>query len=108
MNVNLCRYFGPDWQLHPDIALPDNVNKNTQEYTAAIRQHVEETLRKLGSAPSVQMQEIPPDYLTVAASAAAAADEAADTTDADTRFPQAERDKHRETVPDIYAEAGGL
>lgn len=104
------QYFGPDWQLHPDISLPDKVNQNTREYLAAIKQHVDETLRKLGGAPSVQMQEIPPDYLTAASAGAAEAAAAAEEEDADpdTRFPEAERDKHRETVYDLYAEPGGL
>jgi histone deacetylase 3 len=104
------QYFGPDWQLHPDISLPDNVNQNTREYIAAIKQHVDETLRKLGGAPSIQMQEIPPDYMTAASGAAAAAASAAEqeSADPDTRFPMAERDKHRATAYDLYAEPGGL
>jgi len=57
------QYFGPDWQLHPSINSALKENQNTKEYETAIITHIEENLRKLQGAPSVQMQEIPPDSL---------------------------------------------
>lgn len=57
------QYFSPDWQLHPPVSKEEKENQNGPEYCAAIRAHVEDNLRKLQGAPSVQMQEIPQDFL---------------------------------------------
>jgi len=54
-------YFGPDYTLHPDLNQGRYENKNTRKYLETARQKVMEQLRYLKGAPSVQMQEIPPD-----------------------------------------------
>lgn len=60
----LRSFFGPDYSLHPELGGKIK-NKNTQEYLDNIRYHALENLRYLDSAPSVQMQEIPPDIENV-------------------------------------------
>eukprot|EP00041_Stephanoeca_diplocostata_P034974 m.1215519 g.1215519 ORF g.1215519 m.1215519 type:complete len:489 (-) comp24611_c0_seq6:1224-2690(-) len=57
-NNEYYQYFGPDYMLYPDISTKDKKNENSKEYALAIRQHVDETLRRLQGAPSVQMQEV--------------------------------------------------
>ncbi|RKP23787.1 histone deacetylase phd1 [Syncephalis pseudoplumigaleata] len=53
-------YFAPDYRLHP--RLDGRVeNQNTQTYLQEVRVAILERLRYLKGAPSVQMQEIPPD-----------------------------------------------
>ncbi|KAI9030360.1 hypothetical protein DFJ74DRAFT_698673 [Hyaloraphidium curvatum] len=54
-------HFGPDYSLHPRIVDPNHENVNTRHYLDSIRQQCAEYLRFLNGAPSVQMQEIPPD-----------------------------------------------
>ncbi|KAI9340666.1 histone deacetylase-3 [Zopfochytrium polystomum] len=56
-------HFGPDFRLHTQIVEPDAPNANTRYYLDQIRMHVAEQLRFVDCAPSVQMQEIPPDLL---------------------------------------------
>jgi len=95
------QYFGPDFKLHPNTKTRvENMNK--PEYIRAIREHVEENLRRLQGAPSVQMHEVPYPMLIEAARN----DEGGkkDAEDPDVRFPQSERDKHRETKPDLYGD----
>lgn len=54
--------FGPNYELHPVLSNNDRYeNKNTKKYLEAVRQRIMEHLRYLNGAPSVQMQEIPPD-----------------------------------------------
>lgn len=55
-------YFAPDYKLHPPLTgkLP---NLNTKESLERIRVTIREKLRYLNGAPSVQMQEIPPDLV---------------------------------------------
>jgi hypothetical protein len=54
-------HFAPDYALHPRIVDPNHENVNTRHYLDSIRQQCAEYLRFLNGAPSVQMQEIPPD-----------------------------------------------
>lgn len=54
-------HFGPDYSLHPRITDPSSNNQNTKPYLDSIKIQVAEYLRFLNGAPSVQMQEIPPD-----------------------------------------------
>lgn len=53
-------WFGPDYSLHPQL---DGrlENKNSRKYLESVKQEILEQLRYLNYAPSVQMQEIPPD-----------------------------------------------
>jgi hypothetical protein len=53
-------HFGPDYSLHPQITT-SSYNKNSRQYLDGINIQVAEYLRYLNGAPSVQMQEIPPD-----------------------------------------------
>lgn len=58
-------YYGPEYQLHPDLTaenhhVPDD---NTPARVERIRILIMEKLRYLDGAPSVQMQEIPPDLM---------------------------------------------
>lgn len=52
-------HYGPDYKLHPPIVNQQD-NMNTRAYLEGIRIRVNEHLRFLQGAPSVQMQQIPP------------------------------------------------
>lgn len=55
-------HFGPDYTLHPDLSGQGRYeNKNTRKSLELATSRVLEQLRYLTGAPSVQMQEIPPD-----------------------------------------------
>ncbi|KAG2224151.1 hypothetical protein INT45_000166 [Circinella minor] len=53
-------FFRPDYQLHPHLSGRLN-NMNDRQYLLKVRERVMEQLRYLDGAPSIQMQEIPPD-----------------------------------------------
>lgn len=53
-------WFGPDYSLHPQLDGRID-NKNSKKYLESVKQDIIEQLRYLSYAPSVQMQEIPPD-----------------------------------------------
>ncbi|XP_033736936.1 histone deacetylase 3-like [Pecten maximus] len=57
-------YFAPDFALHPDISTKQE-NLNSKQYLDHIRQTVHENLRNLNNSPSVQMQDVPPDLLSL-------------------------------------------
>ncbi|TYJ53533.1 hypothetical protein B9479_005802 [Cryptococcus floricola] len=57
---NYYEFFGPDYNLHPPLTGKIQ-NLNTPKSLERIRISIREKLRYLGGAPSVQMQEIPPD-----------------------------------------------
>ena len=57
---NYYEFFGPDYKLHPPLT-GQIVNLNTKQSLERIRVTIREKLRYLNGAPSVQMQEIPPD-----------------------------------------------
>lgn len=54
------QFFYPDFKLHPPLTGRVE-NLNTRASLEKIRIQIRETLRYLNGAPSVQMQEIPPD-----------------------------------------------
>lgn len=54
------RFFSPDYTLHPKIVKKVD-NMNTPKSLESIRTNILEKLRYLEGAPSVQMQELPPD-----------------------------------------------
>jgi len=57
-------YFAPEYVLHPRLGTDGRYeNKNSRKYLETVRQRIMEQLRYLGSAPGVQMQEVPPDLL---------------------------------------------
>ncbi|KAG0639902.1 hypothetical protein HOY80DRAFT_885587 [Tuber brumale] len=55
-------YFGPDYKLHPPLSKEGKYeNKNTKKYLESMKVKIMEQLRFIDGAPSVQLQEIPPD-----------------------------------------------
>lgn len=60
-SVPTYEWFGPDYSLHPHLDGRLD-NKNLKRYLDCVRQHVLEQLRSIGAAPSVRMDEIPPDF----------------------------------------------
>ncbi|KAL5017145.1 hypothetical protein ScPMuIL_006734 [Solemya velum] len=57
-------YFAPDFTLFPKISTKQD-NLNTKQYLDSIRQTVNDNLKNLAHAPSVQMQDVPPDLLSL-------------------------------------------
>ncbi|KAI9340665.1 putative histone deacetylase HDAC3 protein [Zopfochytrium polystomum] len=55
------QHFGPDYRLHSQLVDPRQQNLNSREYLDQLSAHIAEQLRYVAGAPSVQMQEIPPD-----------------------------------------------
>jgi len=56
-------FFAPDCQLHPNLFNLKIENGNSRQYLVLFVQFVNEKLRLLEHAPSVQMQDVPPDLL---------------------------------------------
>jgi histone deacetylase HOS2 len=59
-------FFGPNYELHPDLESENPVevrDDNTPTIVERLRILTLEKLRYLDGAPSVQMQEIPPDLM---------------------------------------------
>ena len=54
-------WFGPDYSLHPALEGPLD-NKNSKKYVESVKQRVLEQLRYIDHAPSVRMDDIPPDF----------------------------------------------
>lgn len=54
------KYFGPDYSLK--IPGGHIENMNSKSYLGTIQTHVLESLRCIQHAPSVQLQEVPPDF----------------------------------------------
>jgi len=81
------QYFGPDYQLHPEIQNPNPIeNLNTRSYLESLRMRVVENLRCLQCAPSVQMNEVPPDFYS--------------QDDNDWEFHQTQQDDERMNIRD--------
>jgi len=55
-------YFAPDFNLHPEVVTRQE-NANSKQYLELIVKHVVENLKFLEHAPSVQLQDVPPDAL---------------------------------------------
>jgi histone deacetylase 1/2 len=85
-------YYGPDYRLH--IAPNNMTNLNSREYLTAQRNTILENLRQLKGAPSVQMQEVPPDTYFEES------DE--DDLNPDEREPQSVKDKLVEKTEEFY------
>jgi histone deacetylase 3 len=58
-------FFAPDYKLHPELRSWQIENLNPRPFLDRIRQRVLEHIRLLRGAPSVQMQQIPPDVSCV-------------------------------------------
>jgi histone deacetylase 3 len=78
-------YFGPNFQLHPEISNRYE-NMNSKQYLENIKNKVLENIRCLQGAPSVQMQEVPPDMAFVESDS--------DDEDPNARASQRENDMH--------------
>lgn len=59
-NIATYDWFGPDYSLHPQLEGRLD-NKNSKKYLECVKNYILEQLRFINYAPSVQMQEIPPD-----------------------------------------------
>eukprot|EP00190_Bangiopsis_sp_CCMP1999_P004825 CAMPEP_0198733348 /NCGR_PEP_ID=MMETSP1475-20131203/45008_1 /TAXON_ID= ORGANISM="Unidentified sp., Strain CCMP1999" /NCGR_SAMPLE_ID=MMETSP1475 /ASSEMBLY_ACC=CAM_ASM_001111 /LENGTH=391 /DNA_ID=CAMNT_0044496633 /DNA_START=183 /DNA_END=1358 /DNA_ORIENTATION=+ len=80
-------YFAPYFNLHiPEINIE---NQNTKEYLDKLKVKIMENLRCLTSAPSVQMQELPPVYYP--------SDDDDDDLNSDARLHQRTVDKQKQT-----------
>lgn len=55
-------YFAPDFTLHPEVVTRQE-NANSKQYLEAIVRAVTENLKCLVHAPSIQMQDVPPDFM---------------------------------------------
>lgn len=60
--TNYTEFFGPDYKLHPPLT-GHIQNLNSRQSLERIRVTIREKLRYLNGAPSVQMQEVPPDLM---------------------------------------------
>jgi histone deacetylase 3 len=85
-------FFGPDFTLHPDIVTRQE-NANTKQYLELVVKHVCENIKLLQHAPSAQMQDVPPDFLSL---------ENTEELNPDERMHQAEEDKRVEAKNEFY------
>ncbi|XP_077980928.1 histone deacetylase 3-like [Glandiceps talaboti] len=85
-------YFSPDFTLHPDVSTRIE-NLNSKQYIDQVRQTVHENLKALNHAPSVQMQDVPPDLLSL---------ERIDEPNPDIRDPQQDQDNRIEPANEFY------
>eukprot|EP01134_Creolimax_fragrantissima_P006046 CFRG6046T1 len=85
-------YFSPDFKLHPALNLQNHQNMNTRAYLEQVKSRTLENLRSLQGAPSVQMQEVPPDAMIT------------DNIKEDEADPDQHEstDKHRETGEEYF------
>lgn len=86
-------YFSPDFALYPDTSTRIE-NQNTTQYINNIKEKVIDNLRLLNHAPSVQMNEVPPDAISP--------NKVEDEKTADVRDPQRSRDWHVEADNEYY------
>lgn len=86
-------YFGPDFSLCPEMngSFP---NSNTKQYLDNIKQTIMDHLKCIAGAPSVQMQDVPPDLLSL---------EETTESNPDTRTSQEEEDARIEAANEFYA-----
>ena len=78
-------YFGPDFTLHPDVSTKIE-NQNTRQYLDTIKATVIDNLRLLPHSPSVQMQQVPPDMLSMEVTMETNPDERNSQSEVDSRF----------------------
>ncbi|CAL8099905.1 unnamed protein product [Orchesella dallaii] len=86
-------YFAPDFTLHPEMVPTRQDNANPKHYLELIVKHVCENLKLLQHAPSVQIQDIPPDALSL---------ENIDEYNPDDRISQADEDKRIDAANEFY------
>ncbi|VVT56674.1 uncharacterized protein SAPINGB_P005208 [Magnusiomyces paraingens] len=61
-SIPFVKYFAPDYSLFPNLSGKID-NKNSRKYLESVKTQVMEQLRYLNGAPSIQMQEVPPDLM---------------------------------------------
>jgi len=86
-------YFSPDFCLHPEIRT-DVDNQNSRQYLEHLKVRILENLRALEFAPSVQMQEVPPDIYSSSSSPSSC------DSDDDPEVRQSQRDIDMQIVSD--------
>nr|BAF37798.1 hypothetical protein [Ipomoea trifida] len=86
------KYFGPDYSLKIPGGHIENLN--SKSYLGTIKTHVLENLRYIQHAPSVQMQEVPPDFYIP--------DFDEDTQNPDERLDQHTQDKQIQRDDEYY------
>jgi histone deacetylase 3 len=60
--TDYLEYYAPDFQLLPNLQSARIPNANSRQYLDSIVRVVRDRLRDLKSAPSVQMQQVPPPF----------------------------------------------
>lgn len=86
------KYFGPDFSLKIPNGFIENLN--SKSYLSTIKMQVMENLRCIQHAPSVQMQEVPPDFYIP--------DIDEDLQNPDERNDQHTQDKHIQRDDEYY------
>ena len=92
-NNDFIQYYGPDYKLH--LTPADQANLNSREELEKTKIKVLQTLSQLTHAPSVQMQQIPPDWYIVNY-------EQEVQSDLDLRMTQKDQDKYVEAENEFY------
>ncbi|XP_071952749.1 histone deacetylase 3-like isoform X2 [Antedon mediterranea] len=85
-------YFGNDFTLHPDTTTRIE-NSNSRAYIDQVRQSVQDNLKCLQHAPSVQMQHVPDSLLSL---------ENTEEPDPDSRNDQTEQDNRIEPANELF------
>ncbi|XP_037793240.1 histone deacetylase 3-like [Penaeus monodon] len=91
-NTEYFQYFAPDFSLHPEV-ITRQENGNSRQYLDAIVKHVYDNLRMVQHAPSVQMQDVPGDGLSI---------KEEEEIDPDSRLHISEEDKRVEPENEFY------
>ncbi|XP_042231640.1 histone deacetylase 3-like isoform X2 [Homarus americanus] len=92
-NTEYFQYFAPDFSLHPEV-ITRQENGNSRQYLEAIVKHVQDNLRMVQHAPSVQMQDVPKDGMDI--------NEEENEPDPDSRLHLSEEDKRVEPDNEFY------
>jgi histone deacetylase 1/2 len=86
------QYYGPDFKLH--LTPSDMPNLNSRDELERTKNRILQNLSSIDHAPSVQMQEIPPDMYLMP--------EEDQDADPDVRISQAQSDKMVERDEEFY------
>lgn len=97
------QYFAPDYEL--DVRSSNMENANSSEYLLKIRNSVIENLSRTKFAPSVQMQDVPPDPEGMDDEADAELDDLDEDESKDVRHTERRADKHIDRA-DEFDESG--
>ncbi|KAI1871105.1 hypothetical protein JX265_006145 [Neoarthrinium moseri] len=88
-------YYGPDYELA--VRASNMENANSPEYLEKIKNQLIENLRRTAHAPSVQMQDVPPDFpQTLTEEEEAELDDMDEDESKDMRMTQRQWEKQRE------------